>query len=159
MKIFAILLSLLFTECIGLFAETDCNTVESCKKIISEQKARIETLEQKAAEKKPSVRTSPEWKLIGTSGISKFVCVSPQGLKDKQFLAQILNKVAKDTRIVEVNFFDDCRSTPSSFPMTDSQMLHLKARYNFNDNSGTDRFVFINNGKETPAKIRPGYAQ
>lgn len=159
MKNITVLILLFLCQASISFAQAECSTVEACKKIIIEQRAEIDSLKKKLTGKTTDAKSTIEWKLIGTSGISKFICVSPQGLNDKHYLAQILNQVARNTRIVEISFFDDCKNTPASFPMTDSQMRHLKARYNFNASTGHEQFVFIKSGKETRATIRPGYAE
>jgi hypothetical protein len=53
-------------------------------------------------------------------------------------------------------------------PMTDKQMLHQRARYNRNPNTGLDEFAWVTvlnaktsppTMKETVADIRPGFAK
>ena len=112
-----------------------------------------------------------EWKLIGKFGIIRTVYVSPDGLKDKFFVAQVLHAlVTKEdsSKPIQLMMFDDVRFTPQGFPMTDAQMLHLKAQYNKNPNTKHERFVWISvtdskssppGLKETEAPIRPGYAE
>ena len=114
---------------------------------------------------------APEWKLIGNFGAIRTVYVSPEGLKDKFFVAQVLSAVmAKEnpSNPIQVMMFDDIRLTPQAFPMTDVQMLHLKAQYNKNPNTRLDRFVWVSvtdsktsppGLKEVEAPIGPGFAK
>ncbi len=116
-------------------------------------------------------RPSQEWKLIGKFGMIRTVYVSPDGLKDKFFVAQVLHAVVTkedSSKPIQVMMFDDVRFTPRGFPMTDAQMLHLKAQYNRNPNTKHERFVWVSvtnskssppGLKETEAPIRPGYAE
>jgi hypothetical protein len=116
-----------------------------------------------------------EWKIvgeIGLDGMTKFVYVEPEGLNDKDFMAQVLlaieNKSTNHRAALNVSFFDDLRYTPAAFPMTNKQMLHWKARYTNNPNSGVKEFVRIKitDAKADPprfteekTKIVPGYAE
>jgi hypothetical protein len=112
-----------------------------------------------------------EWDVVAESGIIRFVYVSPDGLKDKFFVAQLLQAIvskAARTLPIEILLFDDRRYTPRAFPMTDAQMLHWKARYNSNPNRDFEEFVWVSvtnskasppKLKETRAKIRPGFAE
>ncbi len=112
-----------------------------------------------------------EWDVLAESGIVRFVYVSPDGLRDKFFVAQLLQAIASKaarTLPIEILLFDDRRYTPRAFPMTDAQMLHWRARYNKNPNSKFEEFVWISvtnsktsppKLKETRAKIRPGFAE
>ena len=112
----------------------------------------------------------PEWKVIGQVGMVRTVYVSPDGLRDKSFVAQVLQAVVAKTdpaRTVQVMLFDDPRFTPQGLPMTDAQMLHLKAQYDRNPNAKHERFVWVSvvdrnssppKLKETEARIRPGLA-
>ncbi len=112
-----------------------------------------------------------EWEVVGKFGYIRTVYVAPEGIKDKYFIAQLLHStMAKEgrTKPVQVMLFDDKRYTPIAFPMTDTQLLHWKARYNFNPFTKLERFVWISVSdpkssppelKETTANIRPGYAE
>ena len=111
-----------------------------------------------------------EWKLIGKFGAIRTVYISPAGLKDKFFVAQVLHAIVNKedpSKPIQIMMFDDPGLTPQGFPMTDAQMLHLKAQYNRNPNTKYERFVWISvtdrdssppGLKETEAPIRPGYA-
>lgn len=111
-----------------------------------------------------------EYEIIGQAGMTYFVYVSDAGLKDKYFVAQALDVVTRKhgkNRVIQVMMFDDKRFTPHGFPMTDAQMRHQKAQYNFNPNTDYEQFVWItvenpNSSppqlKQTKADIRPGYA-
>ena len=112
----------------------------------------------------------PEWKVIGEIGAVRTVYVAPDGFRDKHFIAQVLQVVIAKTdqaRPVQVMMFDDQRFTPQGLPMTDAQMLHLKAQYNRNPGTRLEKFVWISvvdskssppKLKETEARIRPGFA-
>lgn len=109
-----------------------------------------------------------DWKLVKSFGVVSMVYISPAGLKDKYFIAQVLHNLVDRKKTIQVMFFDDKNYTPLGFPMTDNQMLHWKATYNFNPNTGFERFVFIQvtdarssppSLREVEANIRPGYAE
>lgn len=112
-----------------------------------------------------------EWKSVGKFGLIRTLYVSPDGLKDKFFVAQVLHAVVTkedSAKPLQVMMFDDVRLTPQGFPMTDAQMLHRKSQYNKNPNTKHERFVWVSvinsknsppGLKETEALIRPGYAQ
>jgi hypothetical protein len=130
----------------------------------------------------PKKTTTPaeEWEIVAGSRSVWTVYVSPAGLKNRAFIAQILhtlvtqhvpnltNKTSGEAgKICQVMFFDDKRFAPKNMPMTDPQMLHLKARYNQNDFTKFREFVWIKivNPKASPPgwkeikdNIRPGYA-
>lgn len=131
--------------------------------------------------KSKKTTTPPEeWEIIAGSRSIWTVYVSPAGLKNRAFIAQILhslvtqhvpnvtNKTTGEVgKICQVMFFDDKRFAPKSMPMTDSQMLHLKARYNQNDFTKFREFVWIKivnpkasppDWKEKKDNIRPGHA-
>ena len=109
--------------------------------------------------------------MIGNFGIVRTLYVSPEGLKEKFYVAQVLLSVMRKEKIslpIQIMIFDNQRLTPRDFPMTDAQMLHWKATYNRNPNTDLERFVWIsvknpNSSppvlKETAANIRPGYAE
>ena len=88
------------------------------------------------AEVSKSKKTTPppeEWEIIAGSRSIWTVYVSPAGLKNRAFIAQILhslvtqhvpnvtNKTTGEVgKICQVMFFDDKRFAPKSMPMTDS---------------------------------------
>ena len=127
--------------------------------------------ELKAQEPIKMVKGLQEWNVVAKAGLTYMVYVSPAGLKDKFFVAQVLNAVMNQsdkTRPVEINLYDNKQLTPRRFPMTDQQMLHWKAQYNKNPNNGYEEFgwITITNSKTSPpdfkkttANIRPGYAE
>lgn len=105
-----------------------------------------------------------EWELVSSFAKIRMVYISPAGLKDKDYIAQILAHLVDEKDIIVVQFFDNKKCTPLNYPMTDEQMLHWKATYNFNPNNGYERFVFIEvtnpqtsppDLKEIEAKIKP----
>jgi len=110
-----------------------------------------------------------EFTIVAQSGVAHFVYVSPSGLQDNNFVAQVLDAVTRrhgKGRAIQVMMFDDKQYTPHGFPMTDAQMKHQRAQYNYNPNTNYERFVWLTVAnpsssppelKETEAKIRPGY--
>lgn len=108
-----------------------------------------------------------EWELVSSFAKVRMVYMSRASLRDKNYIAQILAHLVDKKDIIQVMFFDDKKYTPLDFPMTDKQMLHWKATYNFNPNNGYEKFVFIEiiNPKTSPpglkeieATIKAGYA-
>ena len=97
-----------------------------------------------------------EYKVIGEFGAIRTVYVSSRGIKDKNYIAQLLHKLVDKRHITEIWLFDDKLNTPVGVPMTDQQMLHWKAQYNFNPNTRHERFVFneITNAKSSPPTIK-----
>lgn len=111
---------------------------------------------------------SDSWEVVAKSGIVDMVYVPATQINDHQLLAQILQNLKGNQSICEMMFFDQKQYTPKGFPMTDAQMLHWKARYNYNVNTGLEEFVFVQitdstvsppKVKEIPANIRPGYTE
>lgn len=109
-----------------------------------------------------------EWELIKSFGAMRMVYMSQDGLKNKHFIAQVLHNLVDKKNIIQVMFFDDKKYTPMGFPMTDNQMLHWRATYNFNPRTCFERFVYIEiidtrssppRIKEIEASIRPGYCE
>jgi len=105
-----------------------------------------------------------EWELVSSFAKIRMVYISPVGLKNKDYIVQILTQLVDKKDNIQVLFFDDKKNTPLDYPMTDEQMLHWKAEYSFNPNTGHERFVFIEiiNPKASPpdlkeieAKIKP----
>lgn len=87
------------------------------------------------------------WKVLGNQGNTQFIFVEPDKVHDRVLMAQILQAVVGQKsgirRTVEVLFFNKESETPAAFPMTDSQMLHQVAQYNYNPNNGFEEFVWI----------------
>ena len=93
------------------------------------------------------------WKVMARQGIMRFVYVPDEKLADRNYVAQILNvimreEIGQDSQLrwkgtIEIMFFDDRNNTPLAFPMTDQQMLHWRARYNFNQQTGFQEFVWV----------------
>ena len=113
-------------------------------------------------------KAKPEWKKIGSFGAITTVYMSPHGLSDKHYIAQVLHTLRSQRSIQQIWFFDDKSKTPTGVPMTDQQMLHWRAKYSINRNTGHEEFVFIkiSDSKTSPpgireekASIRPGYAE
>lgn len=95
-----------------------------------------------------------EWELVKSFRDVRMVYISPDGIADRNFIAQVLNKVVNKKECIRVFIFDDKKHTPVSLPMTDSQMLHWRAKYNLNPKAGIERFVFI---KLLSAKLSPPF--
>jgi hypothetical protein len=124
-----------------------------------------------ASEEQKRETIAPTWEVCNKMGMTHFVYISPAGLKDKDFVAQTLNTIVHKFgrgKLIEINIFDDRRFCPTSFPMTDGQMLHWKAQYNCNPNNKFEEFAWISvidpkssppKLKRTKANIRPGFAE
>lgn len=97
-----------------------------------------------------------EWRVVGSFGVVKTVYITPEAIKDKEFIEQVLRFLLNKTEITEVMFFDSEQNTPRRLPMSDRQMLHWKATYNFNPNTKFERFVFIKitDPKSSPPKLQ-----
>ena len=115
-----------------------------------------------------SAGMEPEWEVRATAGVSQFLYMSPAGLADKHFIAQVLHSLVDQSDIAEILFFDDRAFTPIGYPMTDRQLLHWRARFIQNPNSRLVDFAFIEvvdstasppDLREIKAAIRPGYAK
>ncbi len=109
-----------------------------------------------------------EWKKVGNFGAITTVYMSPGGLSDKHYIAQVLHTLRSETPIQQIWFFDDKSKTPTGVPMTDQQLLHWRAKYAVNRNTGYEKFMFIKTTDPTTsppeshgeeANIRPGYAE
>lgn len=94
--------------------------------------------------------------------------MSPSGLADKFYIAQVLHTLRNQSAIQQIWFFDDKTNTPMGIPMTDKQMLHWRAKYGVNRNTSYEEFVFykVTNPMASPPElqgekvnIRPGYAE
>jgi hypothetical protein len=111
-----------------------------------------------------------EFEVIGRFGIVHTVYVSPIGLEDRDFVAQVLHAISSKvdgSSILEVMLFDDRNFTPQGLPMTDEQLRHYRARYIRNPNTGFAKFAWLHVAdSSSPASslsertdsIRPGYA-
>jgi len=65
-----------------------------------------------------STLMAQEWKVIGRFGDYRTVYAEPEGLKDKQFVAQVLHAITAKEGIgkpIIVMFFNDKRLTPGDF--------------------------------------------
>ena len=91
--------------------------------------------------------TAKPWKVVGSQGIAQFVYVEPEKAHDGVLMAQILQAVVgQKSKIkvpVQIMFFDKESETAVVFPMTDSQMLHQVAQYNYNPKTGFEKFVWL----------------
>lgn len=127
----------------------------------SEMLQRLSATEKpaKLAAEKPKKNTpagKKEWELIAEAGTAvKFVYVSPAGLKDREYVADLLGQVRNRNgrnRHIQVMLFDDKSVVPRSFPMSDKAMLHQRAQYNFNPTNGFEEFVWVKvtNSKSSP---------
>lgn len=73
-----------------------------------------------------------EYEVVGQFGRIVTVYMSPGGLDDKFYVAQVLGVIIRQygNQAAMVHFFDNKRYTPRGFPMTDRNMLHNRATYN-----------------------------
>jgi len=108
-----------------------------------------------------------EWEKVATFGMITTVYMSPAALADKHHIAQVLHTLRSRSPVQQVWFYDKKSKAPTGVPMTDDQMLHWRAKYSINRNTGHEEFVFITvtdpstsppEISETKATIRPGYA-
>ncbi|MBI4650555.1 hypothetical protein HY745_04570 [Candidatus Desantisbacteria bacterium] len=87
------------------------------------------------------------WKVVGNQGVAVFVYVESEKSHDGVLMAQILQVVIGQkntiTKPVQIMFFDKESETPVAFPMTDSQMIHQVAQYNYNPNNSFEEFVWL----------------
>ncbi len=123
-------------------------------------------MSERTTHRKNAEELRQEWKLVSNFAMIRMVYMSPPGLKDKDYIAQVLAQLVNKKDSIQVLFFDNKKYTPLKYPMTDKQMLHWKADYSFNPNTGHEKFVFIEitNPNASPpglkyieAKIKPGY--
>jgi hypothetical protein len=87
--------------------------------------------------------TKYEWRVVASFAAIRGVYVEPAGMKDLEFLEDVLRYLVKRKEITQVIFFDDPDHVVKRMPMTDEQMRHWKATYNWNPNTKFDRFVFV----------------
>lgn len=105
--------------------------------------------------------TKPVWEIVATSGRVRFVYVPAKYIKDRAVIASALTGAAAlpPTDMYEIDIFDSRAHTPRRMPMTDAQMAHWRAQYNWNQNTGYDRFVWItvqgDDVTATPDSLRP----
>jgi hypothetical protein len=84
-----------------------------------------------------------EWELVATKGVRKFVYMSPEGLADREFLSSVLRYLVDRNQVNNILFFDDKPLTARSTPMSDAEMLHQRAQYEYNPNTGHEIFCFL----------------
>ncbi len=97
------------------------------------------------------------WGVVGGQGITRFVYVAPEAFNDKEFLSSLIDHLIENgDPHMEIYCFDARNNTPAAFPMTDSQMLHWRARYLQNPNNGIKEFVFmtVTDSLSSPPKLR-----
>ena len=124
-----------------------------------------------ATSSRNDVPVAKPWKVVGSQGVALFVYVESEKAHDGVLMAQILQVVvgqkSKVVKPVQIMFFDKESETPVAFPMTDSQMLHQVAQYNYNPNNGFEEFVWltVTDSKSSPPEfstkkddISPGIA-
>src|SRR5437867_3322653 len=99
--------------------------------------------------------TKYPWTIVGNQGIVTTIYVGPQALDDYQFLGDLVSYITRAGNTSMVMFFDQMAATPSSLPMSDSEMLHWRARYSYNPNTRFEEFVFIKliNKEASPPKV------
>ena len=107
------------------------------------------------------------YEIIANQGNSYFVYVAPEVLEDRFAVAQALQDLFGPNRNIQVHIFDNRFRTPRAFPMTDRQMLHWRANYSNNTNSGFEEFqwLILTDSTTSPPthdvrvdEIRPGFA-
>lgn len=121
----------------------------------------------KAAAKRHDVEAviTEQWGIVAEFGMITTVWVSPDGLKDKDYIAQVLHQIHQNNPNNAVWFFDDQRFAAKGVPMTDQQMLHWVGMYDkvqFSDFC----YVQITDKTSSPPHIKliktgimPGYTE
>ncbi len=106
-----------------------------------------------------------EWGKVAEFGMITTVWISPDGLKDKNYIAQILHQVKQKKPNNAVWFFDDQRFAAKGVPMTDQQMLHWVGLYD-KAQSSVFCYVQITDKTSSPPETKliktgiiPGYAE
>jgi hypothetical protein len=106
-----------------------------------------------------------EWGTVAEFGMITTIWISPDGLKDKNYIAQILHQIGQKKPNNAVWFFDDQRFAAKGVPMTDQQMLHWVGLYD-KVQSSVFCYVQIANKASSPPEIKliktgimPGYAE
>lgn len=106
-----------------------------------------------------AVTGKKEWAIVGQQGSGYFVFVSDEGLRDRTYVAEVLRQVVAKhgkRKMIQVMLFDSKMFTPKGFPMSDVEILHQRAQYNFNPNSGLDEFSWVTvvDKKSSPPKTK-----
>jgi hypothetical protein len=83
------------------------------------------------------------WTIVGSQGVARMIYLDPAALKDTQFLGELVSHLTQPGTISQLMFFDDRAATPSALPMDDTAMLHWRAQYDYNPNTGLEKFVFV----------------
>ena len=83
------------------------------------------------------------WTIVGSQGIARMIFSDPAALKDTRFLGDFVSHLTESGVMSQLMFFDDRAATPSALPMSDTAMLHLRAQYNYNPNTGLEKFIFM----------------
>ncbi|MCX5753149.1 MAG: hypothetical protein NTW97_05820, partial [Candidatus Krumholzibacteria bacterium] len=65
------------------------------------------------------------------------------GLADKEFLSSVLRYLVDRRQVNNILFFDDRVLMARSTPMSDVEMLHQRAQYEYNPHTGHERFYFV----------------
>lgn len=108
-----------------------------------------------------STRNNLSYEVIGEFGAVKTVYMPIEQIQDQNYIGRVLGEIVDPSEMtIQVDFFDDINSTPGRYPMTDTELAHWRAQYNFNRDSNYERFIYITNGNlEKPtiqtAPVRP----
>ncbi|MBV9657623.1 MAG: hypothetical protein JO295_05880 [Verrucomicrobia bacterium] len=86
--------------------------------------------------------TKYAWQIIGHDGNIQMIYLDPIALDDSVFLSQLVSYLSQTDNVVQLMFFDDLSRTSKQMPMSDDEMLHLKAQYNWNPHTNYERFTF-----------------
>jgi len=101
-----------------------------------------------------------KWELVKSYAVIRLVYLAPSELKNERLISAILYKLRyiddENVRILRVGFYDRREYASHGLPMTDTQMLHWKAQYNLNMNSGFEEFFFntVVNSRISPPDIK-----
>ncbi len=83
------------------------------------------------------------WAIVGSQGVVRMIYLDPEALNDTEFLSDLVSHLSRPGTTSQLMFFDDRAATPSGLPMSDTAMLHLRAQYNYNPQTGFEKFVFM----------------
>jgi len=89
---------------------------------------------------------APVYEVMAELGWNKTVYVAAPAIKDQGFyeevIPKLLDRFGRD-HPVQIEFYDDKELTPRKKPYTKEQLLHQKAKFNFNPRNGMQKFVWM----------------
>ena len=96
-------------------------------------------------------KAEAKWCLLdGVQGGLYDVYVSPEKLRDKIFISDVIAQVLNDTHATQINFFDKKINEMVSRPMKYDEMLHWRAVYEYSN--GKETFFYQDYPTNDPFK-------